>query len=102
MTDQQVVLEKAGAQVFLSSDRAVRYAARLIRQLNKTSDSQPSTIFKAVDPASLQGPFAAINVGLESFTASLEFQEASVIQVDWKPAAGGNTDLAALLEKMKG
>ncbi len=102
MTDQQVVLEKAGAQVFLSSDRAVRYAARLIRQLNKTSDSQPSAIFKAVDLASLQGEFAAINVGLESFTESLEFQKASVIQVDWKPAAGGNTDLAALLEKMKG
>jgi len=102
MTDQQEVLEKAGAQVFLSSDRAVRYAARLVRQLNEVSDSQPTAIFKAVDLASFQGDFAAINVGLESFTESLEFQEVSVIQVDWKPAAGGNADLAALLEKMKG
>ncbi len=102
MADQQVVLEKAGAQVFLSSDRAVRYAARLVRQLNEVSDSQPTAIFKAVDLASFQGEFAAINVGLESFTESLEFQEVSVIQVDWKPAAGGNADLAALLEKMKG
>ena len=102
MADQQVVLEKAGAQVFLSSDRAVRCAARLVRQLNEVSDSQPTAIFKEVDLASLQGEFAAINVGLESFTESLEFQEANVIQVDWKPAAGGNADLAALLEKMKG
>ena len=102
MADQGKVLEKAGAQVFLSSDRAVRYAARLVRQLNKTSDSQPTANIKAVDLASFQGEFAAINVGLESFTESLEFQEASVIQVDWKPAAGGNADLAALLEKMKG
>ena len=102
MADQQVVLEKADAQVFLSSDKAVRYAARLIHQLNEVSDSQPTAIFKAVDLASIQGEFAAINVGLESFTESLEFQEASVIQVDWKPAAGGNADLAALLEKMKG
>ncbi len=102
MADQQVVLEKAGAQVFLSSDRAVRYAARLVRQLNEVSDSQPTAIFKAVDLASFQGEFAAINVGLESFTESLEFQGVSVIQVDWKPAAGGNADLAALLEKMKG
>ncbi len=102
MADQQVVLQKAGAQVFLSSDRAVRYAARLVRQLNEGSDSQPTAIFKAVDLASFQGEFAAINVGLESFTESLEFQEAKVIQVDWKPAAGGNADLAALLEKMKG
>jgi FdrA protein len=102
MADQQVVLEKAGAQVFLSSDRAVRYAARLVRQLNEVSDSQPTAIFKAVDLASFQGEFTAINVGLESFTESLEFQGVSVIQVDWKPAAGGNADLAALLEKMKG
>ena len=102
MADQGKVLEKAGAQVFLSSDRAVRYAARLVRQLNETSDSQPTVSFKAVDLASFQGEFAAINVGLESFTESLKFQEASVIQVDWKPAAGGNADLAALLEKMKG
>lgn len=102
MANQQKVLEKAGAQVFLSSDRAVRYAARLVRQLNETSDSEPTASFKTVDLASFQGEFAAINVGLESFTESLEFQEANVIQVDWKPAAGGNADLAALLEKMKG
>jgi hypothetical protein len=51
---------------------------------------------------SLKADFAAINVGLESFTESLKAQDAGVIQVDWKPAAGGNADLAALLEKMKG
>ena len=102
MANQQKVLEKAGAQVFLSSDRAVRYAARLVSQLNESSDPQPATSFKPVDLASFKGEFAAINVGLESFTESLKVQEASVIQVDWKPAAGGNADLAALLEKMKG
>jgi len=102
LASQQEVLEIAGALVFLSSDRAVRYAARLVRQLNETPDSKPRASFKAVDLGSFQGEFAAINVGLESFTESLEFQEASVIQVDWKPAAGGNADLAALLEKMKG
>jgi len=102
LASQQEVLEIAGALVFLSSDRAVRYAARLVRQLNETPDSKPRASFKVVDLGSFQGEFAAINVGLESFTESLEFQEASVIQVDWKPAAGGNADLAALLEKMKG
>lgn len=102
LATQQEVLEKAGALVFLSSDRAVRYAARLVRQLNETPDSKPAASFKPVDLASFQGEFAAINVGLGSFTESLEFQEASVIQVDWKPTAGGNADLAALLEKMKG
>ena len=102
MEEQGKVLEKAGALVFLSSDRAVRYAARLVRRLNENPDSNRSSSFEPVDLESVQGEFAAINVGLESFTESLEFQEASVIQVDWKPAAGGNADLAALLEKMKG
>lgn len=102
MEEQGQALEKAGALVFTSSDRAVRYAARMMRQLNAAPDPDPAGNFKAVDLESFQGEFAAINVGLESFTESLKIQEASVIQVDWKPAAGGNADLAALLEKMKG
>ncbi len=102
MTAQQTAFEKAGALVFLSSDTAVRYAGRLISQLNELSESNPPASFKPVDLASLKADFAAINVGLESFTESLKAQEAGVIQVDWKPAAGGNADLAALLEKMKG
>jgi FdrA protein len=101
MAAQQDALEKAGALVFQSSDRAVRYAGRLMRQLNEISESQLPPSFKGVDLASLQGDFSAINVGLESFTESLKTQGAAVIQVDWKPAAGGNADLAALLEKMK-
>ncbi len=40
MAEQQQVLEKAGAQVFRSSDRAVRYAARLVRQLNQRTESR--------------------------------------------------------------
>jgi FdrA protein len=102
MEEQGQALEKAGALVFKSSDRAVRYAAWMMRQLNAAPDADPVGNFKAVDLESFQGEFAAINVGLESFTESLKIQEASVIQVDWKPAAGGNADLAALLEKMKG
>ena len=99
---QQIELDKAGAKVFLSSDAAVRYAGGLIRSLNEGTGAQPKSSSKPVDLHSLQGDFSAINVGLESFTDSLKVQEAAVIQVDWKPAAGGNADLAALLEKMKG
>ena len=99
---QQDALEKAGAKVFLSSDTAVRYAGRLIRALTGESGEGAETGFVPVDLASFQADFAAINVGLESFTESLQVQDAGVIQVDWKPAAGGNSELAALLEKMKG
>jgi FdrA protein len=43
----------------------------------------------------------AINVGLESFTESIIAQGAEAIQVDWRPAAGGNEKLMATLERMK-
>jgi FdrA protein len=85
----------------LSSDAAVRYAGRLLRALEHKSGDGSSVEFSPVELESLRGKFSAINVGLESFTSSLQDQEAEVVQVDWKPSAGGNADLAALLEKMK-
>ena len=48
-----------------------------------------------------QTPLAAINVGLESFAASLQGQGAAVVQLDWRPPAGGNERLMAILAKMK-
>ena len=56
----------------------------------------------AVDLSVLHQPLAAINVGLESFAESLQAQEAKVIHVDWRPPAGGNEQLMALLAKMRG
>ncbi len=49
----------------------------------------------------LREPLCAINVGLESFTESLLAQDAPVIQVDWKPPAGGDERLMAMLQRMK-
>ena len=43
----------------------------------------------------------AINVGLESFAENLAAQEAPVLHVDWRPPAGGNERLMAILERMK-
>jgi FdrA protein len=63
---------------------------------------QPATREQAaVNLEQLIGPFAAINVGLESFHESLTAQGAQVIHVEWRPPAGGNEKLAALLQKMK-
>jgi len=102
LADQEKRLTAAGARVFKSSDDAVRFAGTLLRNLEKKSDPIDETPFQEVDLESLSGDFAAINLGLESFAESLKDQDARVIQVDWKPAAGGNPDLMALLEKMKG
>ena len=48
----------------------------------------------------LRGPLAAINVGLESFHTSLLTQGVAAVHVDWRPPAGGDERLAALLAKM--
>lgn len=42
-----------------------------------------------------------INLGLESFYRDLKNQKVEVVQVDWKPSAGGNKKLASLLSKIK-
>jgi FdrA protein len=92
-------LQGAGAFVETSNDAAIRYAGRLLRALNPVLVAQMP---KPVDLAVLHQPLAAINVGLASFAESLQIQDAAVIQVDWKPPAGGNERLMAILERLKG
>ena len=41
-----------------------------------------------------------INIGVRIFYDSLRDQGVKVIHVDWRPPAGGEPDLAALLEKL--
>ena len=41
-----------------------------------------------------------INVGLDLFAKDLAQQNVEVVQVDWKPPAGGNPHLAKLLSKL--
>ena len=92
-------LEEAGARVHTSNEAAVRHIGRLLQSLNPISNLQAP---KPVNLSVLHQPLAAINVGLESFAESLEAQGAPVIQVDWRPPAGGNEKLMAILERMRG
>jgi FdrA protein len=92
-------LQDAGAHVETSNDAAVRYAGRLLRAAGIDGEG-PKTV--EVSLRVLHQSLAAINVGLESFTESLRAQEAPVIQVDWRPPAGGNERLMAILERMRG
>ena len=50
---------------------------------------------------SLGSPLAAINVGLESFYDGLLAQDAAAVHVRWRPPAGGNEKLMAILRKMR-
>ena len=53
-------------------------------------------------PTLLAAPVKVINVGLERFAKDLAAQGVPVCHVAWAPPAGGNAQLAALLEKLGG
>jgi FdrA protein len=92
-------LKAAGAFVEMSNDAATQYAGRIVQNLQPRVEVEETPL---VDLAFLQDPLMAINAGLESFAESLEAQEADVVHVDWRPPAGGNEALMAILERMKG
>ena len=47
----------------------------------------------------LEGP-VVVNVGLARFARTLEGQGVAVVQVDWRPPAGGDRRLIDLLDKL--
>jgi FdrA protein len=87
-------LRDAGVIVFRTATEAVEYI-NLRFGTNKENQNVP------VNLEQLKQPLAAINVGLESFYESLISQGAQAVHVDWRPPAGGNEKLAALLARMK-
>jgi FdrA protein len=94
MAGQSEQLAAAGAEVFTSNEAAVRRAGAIVRALNPVGGLPP------VQTTALATPLAAINVGLESFAASLTTQGAAVVQMEWRPPAGGNEKLAGILARL--
>jgi FdrA protein len=87
-------LEAAGAVVYRDLTEAVDHVGRLSKPV-------VDAITPTVDVADLEEPVAAINVGLESFYDSLMAQSAEALHVEWRPPAGGNEKLMAILQKMR-
>jgi hypothetical protein len=48
----------------------------------------------------LHKPLVIINLGLESFAKNMKDQGAEVVQVDWKPPAGGDAEMMDLLDQL--
>ena len=94
-------LKEAGARVETSNLSAVQYVGRLLQALDLKKTEKDQKPNDSIDLSVLKQTMAAINVGLESFTTSLKSQDASVVQVDWRPPAGGNEKLMDILERMK-
>ncbi len=83
-------LERAGARVFRTAGEMVDYAA----QRFPAGESEGR-------PVPLEPVGGIVNVGLELFYDSLTAQGAPAIQVEWRPPAGGDERLAAILARMK-
>jgi FdrA protein len=92
LDEQITTLERAGAQV-------CRTVGALIESVwNRCA---PSAEVSVPVPLDALEPPVVINVGLESFYDSLTARGAQAVQVDWKPTAGGNEQLAGILARMK-
>jgi hypothetical protein len=48
----------------------------------------------------LNAPLKVINVGLSLFAESLRQQGTVVLEVDWRPPAGGDMELLGLLDRL--
>ncbi len=96
MAQQREALEAAGARVFDSGPELVAaIAASVSRAPTAESAGAP------ISPELFQRPLAAINVGLESFYDSVRGQGADAVHVAWRPPAGGDEKMMALLARLK-
>ncbi|KPL89315.1 hypothetical protein SE16_02280 [Ardenticatena maritima] len=93
--EQVAMFEQAGARCFPTNADMVRWAGALVQRLTLHHRIRP------VDLARIEKPFAAVNVGIETFYQSMEAQDVPVVWVDWRPPAGGNERLMSILERMK-
>jgi FdrA protein len=53
-----------------------------------------------MDGTLLPDSLRVINIGLESFADDLRAEGVRVVQLDWRPPAGGDARLAALLDAL--
>lgn len=95
MARQRDILEASGARVFESTVALVEAVAASV--VVEAVDGEG----RAIAPRLFEQPLAAINVGLESFTDSLKGQGAEAVHVAWRPPAGGNEKMMALLARLK-
>ncbi len=113
---QEAALLEAGMVLEGSNARAARLAGRVLVGRGARHDGEADDAaapLLEVDPEAitlpdpgeiprlLSTPPQVINVGLELFAESLAAQSVPVIQLDWRPPAGGKKHLQDLLERLE-
>ncbi|MDX1501914.1 MAG: acyl-CoA synthetase FdrA [Thermoanaerobaculia bacterium] len=92
--EQMERLRAAGTTVFDDFAAALGWLADRLTP-------EPTPVERPVSLDSLRPPLAALNVGLELFYDSLVDQGARAVQVEWRPPAGGDERLAAILRRLQ-
>ena len=91
-------LERAGARVCRSVGELAAYT---FLRMDEVRGKDPGPAVPPVPLEAIRSTRAVVNVGVETFAASLAAQGVEVAQVAWRPPAGGNEKMAALLTRMK-
>ncbi|MGV3042439.1 acyl-CoA synthetase FdrA [Staphylococcus rostri] len=103
---QKTILANAGAHICDTNDQMVRTAIELLGgkvvQPEKTTRTfevvaEDLTIDDKVMQLINNKP-SVINVGLKSFTTALQDHDTPYVQFNWKPVAGGDTELIKVLQ----
>lgn len=101
LKEQIATLERAGARVCRSVGELVEYTLLRMDEMQGTTPEPSEPDAPPVPLEAIGETRAAVNVGIETFSASLTAQGIQVVQVDWRPPAGGNEKLAGILSRMK-
>jgi FdrA protein len=107
-SEQVRILKEAGVIVANSNNKAVRMALSCIGNFVEDIEKKikPKVIENSPEEKSFVSQHIAqllnkkpyvLNIGLKSFTNSVEEAGAKAIQFDWKPLAGGNKELQKVL-----
>ena len=91
---QRAALAAAGATVHQAPRDALAAICRRLLTSQPIGTPVSMTAFAALP--------SVINVGLADFGDAMRSQGADVVQVEWRPPAGGNDRLIEILKRMKG
>jgi FdrA protein len=98
LSAQKLMLEQAGVAVLPSNAAAVRHAVAIVRRRETSTVAVPATP-EPIRRLLSESP-RIVNIGLRKFADPLFRLGAQVVHYDWRPAAGGDPKLQALIDAL--
>jgi FdrA protein len=99
LSRQTLALEQVGVTVMPSNAAAVRHALRILQR--PRTPMPPTNGTSEPIRRLLAQPPRVINIGLRGFAETLLEHGAQVVHYDWRPVAGGDRRLQALVDALR-